>query len=71
LKFQLAKRADRPIDAQPEFTLVGEDKVIASTRWTAPGTERETFAVLTLRDGKITDMQGCRTRKEAERFARR
>lgn len=32
---------------------------------------RERFLVLTIRDGKIVDMQGCRSRREAERFARR
>jgi hypothetical protein len=29
------------------------------------------FEVLTLRDGKIVDMQGCASKREAERFARR
>jgi hypothetical protein len=27
--------------------------------------------VLTIRDGKIVDLQGCATRRQAERFARR
>ena len=31
----------------------------------------ERFQVLTLREGKIIDMQGCETRRQAERFARR
>jgi hypothetical protein len=29
------------------------------------------YQVLTFRDGKIVDMQGCSSRREAERFARR
>jgi len=32
---------------------------------------KERYQVLTLRDGKIVDMQGCTSRREAERFARR
>ena len=56
--------------AQPEFTSVGEDRVIGTALWL--GDEpRERYEVLTIRDGKIVDMQGCRTKREAERFARR
>lgn len=55
---------------QPEFTQVG-DKIIGSTRWVqAGGTRVERFQVLTVRDGKIVDMQGCSSRRRAERFAR-
>ena len=32
---------------------------------------QERYQVLTIRDGKIVDMQGCRSKREAERFARR
>jgi hypothetical protein len=32
---------------------------------------QERYQVLTIRDGRIVDMQGCRTKREAERFARR
>ena len=56
---------------QPEFTLVGEDTVIGSTRWLGPdGETHERFQVITMRDGRIVDMQGCKSRREAERFAR-
>ena len=56
--------------AQPEFTSVGEDRVIGTALWL--GDEpRERYEVLTIRDGKIVDMQGCRSKREAERFARR
>jgi hypothetical protein len=34
------------------------------------GRRHERFQVLTLRDGKIADLQGCKSRREAERFAR-
>ena len=60
------------MDVQPEFTLVGDDTVIGSTRWLDPeGETHERFQVITMRDGKIVDLQGCRSRREAERFARR
>lgn len=55
---------------RPEFVQVGADRVIGSAL--VLGDEpRERFLVLTIRDGKIVDMQGCRSRREAERFARR
>ncbi len=57
---------------QPEFTQVGDDVIIGSTQWRdGKGRRHERYQVLTLRDGKIADMQGCRSRGEAERFARR
>jgi ketosteroid isomerase-like protein len=72
LKFQIKKGGDRRIEIQPEFTQVGDDKIIGSTQWLgADGRRHERFQVLTLRDGKIVDMQGCASRREAERFARR
>lgn len=55
---------------QPEFVQFG-DKIIGSTQW--PGEEgrrQERFQVLTIRDGKIADMQGFTSRRQAERFAR-
>jgi len=72
LSFQITKRAGRPIEVRPEFTQFGDDVVLGSTQWLdEDGTKRERYQVLTLRDGKIVDMQGCKTRREAERFARR
>jgi hypothetical protein len=48
------------------------DKIIGSTIWRDDdGEDVERYQVLTLRDGKIADMQGCRTRSDAERIARR
>jgi hypothetical protein len=68
----MEKRGGRAPQVQPEFTQVGEDRIIGSTWWTGEDGERhERFQVLTLRDGKIADIQGCATRREAERFARR
>jgi len=72
LQFQIKKRGGRRIEVQPEFTQIGDDKIIGSTTWLgADGRRQERFQVLTLRDGKIVDMQGCMSRRIAERFARR
>jgi len=71
LRFALRKRGGRGIDVQPEFAQVGDDTIIGSTRWVDDDGRRvERFQVLTIRDGKIVDMQGCASRREAERFAR-
>lgn len=72
MTFQINKRGGRRIDVQPEFTRVDDDIIIGSTQWTNDtGARQERFQVLTLRDGKIVDIQGCATRKQAERFARK
>jgi len=55
-----------------EFSRIGDDKIIGSARWTgAHGRRHERHQVLTVRDGKIVDMQDCKSRRAAERFARR
>jgi len=72
LTFEIRKRGDRRVEVQPEFTRVGENVIIGSTHWLgADGRRQERFQVLTVRDGKVIDMQGCATRRQAERFARR
>jgi hypothetical protein len=54
------------------FEQVAPDKIISATTWTDPdGTKHEEFHVTTHRNGKIIDLQDCRTRSQAERFARR
>jgi len=51
---------------------VGENVLIASASWPgAAGSREERFQVITLRDGKIADVQGCASRRAAERFAHR
>jgi len=71
LAFQIQRRGERRLDVQPDFAQVG-DKIIGSTQWLgADGRRHERFQVLTVRDGMIVDMQGCASRREAERFARR
>lgn len=72
MTFQTRKRGGRPVEVQPEFTRVGDDVIIGSSRWLdTDGSRHERYQVLTLRDGKIVDLQGCATRRQAERFARR
>lgn len=69
LQFQLTK--GRGFEIRPEFTQIG-DRIIGSTRWVdQDGRTGERFQVLTIRGGKIVDMQGCASRREAERFARK
>jgi hypothetical protein len=68
----MQKRGGRPPQVEPEFTQIGDDKIITSTWWLDDGGNRsERFQVITFRDGKITDLQGCSSRREAERFGRK
>ena len=55
------------------LTQVGEDKVIGSAQLIDDeGEPRESNpVVITFRDGKIRDLQGCTSQREAEQFARR
>jgi hypothetical protein len=72
LRFQIQKRGERRIDVQPEFERAGDDLLIGSTSWlAADGRAQERFQVITPRGGKIADIQGCTSRRHAERFARR
>jgi hypothetical protein len=72
LKIQIMKRGEPRVEAQPEFTRVGDNKIIGSTQWTGDdGTRHQSYQVLTIRGSKIIDMQGCASRRDAERFARR
>jgi hypothetical protein len=71
LAFQIEKRPS-PTQVQPEFMRVGDDVILGSTTWVNESGRRvERFQVLTIRDGKIADMQGFASRRQAERFARR
>lgn len=72
MQFAISKRDEQDgVGGAPEFVQIGS-KIIASRRWVgAYSITRERHVVLTVEDGKIVDMQGCRTRREAERVARR
>jgi len=72
LAFQIQKRGRQKVEVQPEFEQVGANVVIGSTHWMdVEGRRQERFQVITLRDGMIADLQGCASRREAERRAKR
>jgi hypothetical protein len=72
MKFSIEERGEPRVEVQPEFAQVGNEKIIGSTHWkAADGIRQERYQVLTVRDGKIIDMQDCATLREAMRFARR
>lgn len=72
MAFQIEKRSGRSPSVRREFTTIGDDRVIGSTVWLGEDGDRiERYQVLTIRGGKIVDLQGCETRRQAERFARR
>jgi ketosteroid isomerase-like protein len=72
MRVQIRKRAANRLQVRPEFTQIGDDKIIGSSEWMGVDGRRQVrYQVLTFRDGKIVDMQGCASRREAERFARR
>jgi hypothetical protein len=71
LQFQIEKRGSRRLEVKSEFRQVGTDTIIGSASWIGDGQRQERFQVITLRGGKIVDMQGCKSLREAERYARR
>jgi hypothetical protein len=71
LQFAISKRGDQGVGAEPEFVQIG-NKIIGSSRWVgAYSNTRERCVLLTVEAGRIVDMQGGRSRREAERLARR
>jgi hypothetical protein len=56
----------------PDLREVG-DKIVASSRWLNERGEPQhsIYQVFTIREGRIIDWQDCRTRRAAERLARR
>ena len=77
LELQVVKGRARP--GAKEFALehveqVG-DRLVVGGSWTMEDGSRETagrfFQVLTVRDGRIVDMQGCTSRRAALRYANR
>ena len=72
MESQLENRGLHRFELQPAFTQVGEDQLIGTTQWMdADGVRESRSVVLTIRDGKIADMQVCASMREAKRFARR
>jgi ketosteroid isomerase-like protein len=77
LKLQVVKGRARPRTkdfALEQVEQVG-DRLVVGGRWTMEDGSQETagrfFQVLTVRDGRIVDMQGCTSRRAALRYARR
>jgi len=55
-----------------EYAAIDDHKLISSHFWIGEtGQLQESYVVLTINDGKIVDIQGSKTRRKAERFARR
>ena len=70
-KHQIKKQAENRLQVRPDFTQVGDDKIIGSSEWMGSDGRRQVrYQVVTFRDGKIVDMQDCSSRREAEQFAR-
>lgn len=71
MRFAIEKRAGQPRGTHSELIEVGDDTIIGSSSWLdADGRRRERFQVLTVRNGKIVDMQGFTSLRQAKRFAR-
>lgn len=72
MRFQIEKHGLRRFEMRPSFTRFGNDKVIGAMEWVnADGVRHHRYAVLTIREDKIADMQVCGSWREAKRFARR
>ncbi len=72
MKSQIDNRGLHRFEMQPVFTEVGKDTIIGSTQWEdAEGIRETRCIVLTVRDGRIADMQACASMRQAKRFARR
>jgi hypothetical protein len=71
LASRISERAGRRLEARTDFIRAGADKIIGTTvLLDERGRRQERYGVLTLRNGRIVEMQGCRSRRAAERFAR-
>jgi hypothetical protein len=74
LAFQVGKHGPGNFVVEPTFEQIADDKILASAHWLEgppSGPRQQRYEVLTIRDGKIADMQTCGSRRQALRFARR
>ncbi len=72
MRFQAEKRGSGPLEMERDLSELAADKILGSAQWTGPdGRRRRRYAVITVREGKIADMQECSSRRQALRFARR
>jgi hypothetical protein len=68
---QIRKHGEGRVGLDRQFEQVAPDIVISSTSWGGEQAVRERFQVIRFCDGKIVDVQGCASRRTADRFARR
>jgi ketosteroid isomerase-like protein len=74
LQVAKAKRRPGPKALQLEQVEQAGDRVVVGGRGTMDGPSEDAgqfIAVLTVRRGRIVDIQGCRGRREATRYAKR
>lgn len=72
MQLQIDKRGSHGFEMRPKFEQIGDDTIIGSSQWVdADGERQERYHVLTIRDGKIADMQVCGSWRQAKRFANR
>jgi hypothetical protein len=72
LAAQIADRGLHGLEMELRFTEVGDDTLVGSAAWVdRDGVRQERYHVLTIRDGRIADMQVCGSWRQAKRFARR
>ena len=71
MQSQIDERGLHGFEIDPKLVHIG-DKIVGSSRWQdAHGNRTARYHVLTIRDGKIADMQVCGTWRQAKRFAKR
>ena len=71
MQTQIEKHGLHNFEMRPKLTEIGDDKIIGWSQWLdSEGRRHERFHVLTIRDGKIADMQVCGSWRQAKRFAR-
>jgi hypothetical protein len=72
LQHQIDKLGAQGFEMRPTFAQVTDHQIIGTASWLDPhGRRQERYQVLTIRDGKIADMQVCGSWRRAKRFASR
>ena len=72
MQSQVEQRGLHGFEMEPTFVQLGADTIVGSAHWLDAEENRDDrYFVLTIRDGKIADMQACGSLRQAKRFARR